>query len=458
MDTPSLRFHDTLTGETRPLSPRVRGEVSIYACGPTVYDSPHLGHARTALTYDVLRRFLRWVGYRVILVRNITDIDDNIINRAAEEGTTEPELAARFTKVYVDEMRAFGIEDPDHGPHATQYVDKMIAVIQELEAKGVAYQTGNGVYFSVDAYPDYGRLVHRTAPELRESAGARVEVDTDKRDPLDFVLWKAAKEGEPTWESPWGPGRPGWHIECVSMALDILGENFDIHGGGTDLAFPHHENERAECEAAGHDFAAHWIHSAMLNIGGEKMSKSLGNFETLGGALESFGPAALRLAFLQAHYRSVVELGDEAMAGAAGGVDRLEAYFRRVRGLGITSDDRRDDRAMDRFRRAMADDLGTPEGVATIFDLVSEGNNAIDSDDLDRAAVVAGTAAELIGVLGLPLQLEAESDQDIDALVAERTAARAAKDFARADEIRDELKAAGIEIEDTASGTTWHRR
>ncbi len=455
-----MRIHDSLTGTTTELVPRDAGKVGIYACGPTVYDEPHIGHARSALTYDVLRRYLRWVGYEVHMVANITDIDDNIIKRAAEEGTTEPELAARMETVYVDLMRRLSIEDPDDRPHATQYVEQMHALIAELVDREAAYVIeGSGVYFDVSAFPGYGALVHRTPDALREGAGARVEVDEQKRDPLDFALWKAAKVGEPTWDSPWGPGRPGWHIECAAMALDLLGEGFDVHGGGTDLAFPHHENERAEAEAAGHRFAGHWVHNAMLNIGGEKMSKSLGNFQTLRSALEVYDPRALRLAFLQAHYRSVIELGADAMAGATGGIARLDAFFRRLGAAGITVDPAGplDDGAVEQFRAAMDDDLGTPDALAVVFDLVSAGNSALDAGDEPAASVAASTARHLLDVLGIGESAQGSGDDDVDALVAERESARQARDFETADRIRDQLHAQGIEVEDTPAGAVWRR-
>ena len=456
-----MRFTDTLTGRVRDLEPREPGKVSIYACGPTVYDVPHLGHARTALTYDLLVRYLRWRGYEVTLVSNITDIDDKIIERAAATGTTEPELAARFADVYVEQLRELGVADPDHRPRATEYVEQMITTIAELVDRGMAYVIPErGVYFDVSGFEGYGALVHRDADDLRERARARVDADERKDDPLDFALWKAAKPGEPTWDSPWGPGRPGWHIECVAMSLDILGDGFDIHGGGSDLTFPHHENERAEAEAAGHPFARHWIHSAMLNVGGEKMSKSLNNFRTLGDTLEAYGPRALRLAMLQAHYLTVMELGDDAMAGAVGGVERIDSFWRRVTAAGVdpaTTGAEPSAAALDAFVVTMDDDLGTPDALAVVFDAISAGNSAIDAGDHAGAATAAATVAELLGVLGLTLPDAPEADDEIDALLARRQEARAARDFATADAIRDELTARGIEIEDTPTGPIWRR-
>ena len=456
-----MQYFDTLTNKLVEFVPREPGKVSIYACGPTVYDVPHLGHARTALTYDMIARFLRWRGFEVTMVANITDIDDKIIQRAAEEDTTETAIVETYTKAYIDQMDRLGIAHPDHRPRATEYITEMQDVISQLIDRDHAYVIdGQGVYFDVASFEDgYGKLVHRTAEDLREGAGARVEVDERKRDPLDFALWKAAKPGEPIWASPWGDGRPGWHIECVAMALDILGDGFDLHGGGTDLMFPHHENERSESEAAGHPFARGWIHSAMLNIGGEKMSKSLNNFKTLGDVLDMWDPRALRLAMLQTHYRKVMELGDEAMQGATAALDRLDAFKRRTSVLDLDAEAPQRDAELAAFTEAMEHDFGTPQGVATIFELVRAGHTAVDNDDLVAAASIAATIDELTAVLGLLGADSAGGDDDaeIDNLVAQRQTARDTKDFAESDRIRDELSARGIEVEDTAAGPIWRR-
>ena len=453
-----MLLFDTLTNTKRELELRDPGKVSIYACGPTVYDAPHLGHARNAMTYDVLRRYFQWRGLDVHHVSNITDIDDNIINRAKREGSTEVQVAATWERAYVDAMDALDILHPHDRPHATEFVDQMVDFIADLVAKGVAYTTPSGVYLSVAAVPDYGGLVHRTPEDLRESAGARVEVDEDKADPLDFALWKQAKEGEPTWPSPWGDGRPGWHIECVAMSLAMNGPDFDIHGGGDDLAFPHHENERAEATAAGCRFARHWVHHAMVNVAGEKMSKSLGNFTTVTDLVAHHDPRALRLLILQTHYRKTMEVNAAAMAQAEEGMDRLDTLLRRATAAEVDLDTpQRVDDAVAEFIDAMEDDLGTPKAMATVFDLVRRANAALDSGDAD-AATVAATAIELAGVLGLRLRSGTDdTDPEIDALVARRTEARAAKDFAQADAIRDQLQAMGIEVEDTAAGPVWRR-
>ncbi|MDE0615630.1 MAG: cysteine--tRNA ligase [Acidimicrobiia bacterium] len=458
-----VSFYDTRRREIVPFEPLVEGRVSMYVCGPTVYDDPHVGHARTALTFDMMRRYLQWRGFEVTFVSNITDIDDNIINRASETGTTEPELAARYEQVYVDQMDRFGIARPDHRPHATEYVTEMLDFIGDLVDRGAAYAIeGKGVYFSVAAHDRYGDLIGRTPDELREGAGARVEVDVEKVDPLDFALWKAAKPGEPVWDSPWGPGRPGWHIECVAMATDLLGETFDIHGGGDDLAFPHHQNEVAEAEGADLGFARHWIHGAMLNVNGEKMAKSLGNFTTLSDLLDAFEPQVLRLLMLQTHYRTVMELSDDALTGAAGALDRLRAWHRRAAAAGLEPAVMPDAVAVARFTTAMDDDFGTPAGLAVVFDLVREANAALDAEDTERAATAHATVCDLAGALGLALASDDHVDDDalsaeVEKLLAERDEARMAKDFASADRIRDELAARGIMLEDTPGGTIWRK-
>ena len=458
-----VSFYDTRQRKVVPFEPLVPGRVSIYVCGPTVYDDPHVGHARTAYTFDMMRRYLQWRSFEVVFVSNITDIDDKIIARAAATGTTEPELARRYEQVYTEQMDRFGIARPDHQPHATEYVAEMLEFIGVLVERGAAYVIeGKGVYFSVAAHDRYGDLIGRTPEELREGAGARVEVDEDKADPLDFALWKAAKPGEPVWESPWGPGRPGWHIECVAMATDLLGETFDIHGGGDDLAFPHHQNEVAEAEGADLDFARHWIHGAMLNVNGEKMAKSLGNFTTLSELLDACDPQVLRLLMLQTHYRTVMELSDDALAGASGALDRLRAWHRRAVAAGLDESAASDGDAVARFSSAMDDDFGTPAALAVVFDLVREANAALDAGDMGRAATAHVTVCDLTAALGLILGESAEDGDgelaaSVEKLLAQREEARAAKDFATADRIRDELTAHGIVLEDTPAGTTWRK-
>ncbi|WP_420640104.1 cysteine--tRNA ligase [Candidatus Poriferisocius sp.] len=458
-----VSLYDTRRRKVVPFEPLHDSRVSMYVCGPTVYDVPHVGHARTAFTFDMIRRYLQWRGFEVTFVSNITDIDDKIIARAAETGSTEPELAARYERAYVEQMDRFGIAPPDHRPHATAYIDPMLAFIADLIDREAAYVIdGKGVYFSVDAHDRYGDLIGRTPDELREGAGARVEVDVEKTDPLDFALWKAAKPGEPLWESPWGPGRPGWHIECVAMAGDLLGDPFDIHGGGDDLAFPHHQNEVAEAEAAGLGFARYWIHGAMLNVNGEKMAKSLGNFTTLSDLLDACDPQALRLLMLQTHYRTVMELSDDALAGATAALDRLRAWQRRATAAGVDPAAEPDPEAVVNFTEAMDHDFGTPAALAVVFDLVREANAALDAADADRAATAHAAVGELTDALGLALPVGPAPGDDalaesVEALLAQRDEARKARDFAAADRIRDQLADQGIILEDTAGGTVWRR-
>ena len=490
-----ISLYDTLTGEVRPLMTREPGRVALYACGPTVYDHPHLGHARSALTYDMLRRYLEWRGLEVRHVANVTDIDDNIINRARGEGRAESEVAVEWEAVYVDAMAALGVLEPHQRPRATEWVGEMVEFVAGIMDAGAAYSTPTGVYLRVHDVDGYGALVHRSLDDLRASAGARVEVDEAKEDPLDFALWKAAKPDEPSWPSPWGPGRPGWHIECVAMSLGLLGDDFDIHGGGNDLVFPHHTNERAEALAVGRTFARHWVHNAMLNIGGQKMAKSLGNYRTVAEMLDEHprNGRALRLLVLQTHYRKTMEVNAELMASARAAGERLDALARRAAAVdaeGAASaeagpdgaDGQFDEAAIDAFRAAMDDDLGTPQGVAVVFDTLRRANTALDAGT-DDAPKLAATARELARVLGIPTDTEqaqvieaylrtssgeldavlrAEevqaSNAAIEDLVARRQAAREVKDWATADALRAELSALGVVVEDTPAGPIWHRQ
>jgi cysteinyl-tRNA synthetase len=442
-----IRLHDTASGEVRELALREPGRVSLYVCGPTVYDVPHIGHGRSALTYDVLRRYLEWNGFAVDHVSNITDIDDKILQRAGERGVAPDEVAKQYEAAWYEAMDALGILRPTSDPHATAFVDRMVELVGQLVDRGSAYETSDGVYFVTESVADYGLLARQTLDSLR--SGARIEVDEEKRSPLDFALWKKAKAEETAWPSPWGPGRPGWHTECVVMSLDLLGDGFDLHAGGLDLMFPHHENERAQAVALGHTFARHWMHHAFVEVAGEKMSKSLGNFTSLPDLLSRTDARAYRLLLLRSHYRSPMEVTPATVADAEAALDRLDSFARRF----PPGTDEPDAEALDRFRELMDDDLRTPQATALLFDLVGRANAGGAG-----ANAAAAAAHEIARAFGLSLRGEAGAiDEATAALVAQRDQARAARDFARADAIRDELQAQGWVVEDTPEGTKVHR-
>ena len=450
-----LRIYDTAIGAVVDFEPRDPGRVSIYACGPTVYDVPHIGHGRMVLVFDLLRRYLEWSGYEVTFVSNVTDIDDNIIKRAVEEGRTTEEVVATYEKAWWDAIEGLGVKRPTEEPHATAFVARMVELIQDLFARGYAYVVeGDGVYFRAERVDGYGLLARQSLDSLR--SGARVEVAEGKESAVDFALWKFSKPGEPVWPSPWGDGRPGWHTECVVMSLDILGDGFDIHGGGRDLAFPHHENERAQALASGRSFARHWMHNGWVAVEGVKMSKSLKNFTSLTDLLEQTGDGrTYRLLVLQSHYRSPIEVTPDTIDRAARSLARLDAFGRRFASAAGTP---ADPDAVARFRAAMDDDLNSPVAAALIFDLVGQANTAADAGDEAAARPLAAAAVELAAALGLPIRTgEAEVDDDTAALVRQRDEARAARDFGRADALRDELVARGWTVEDTAAGTRVHR-
>ncbi len=463
-----VRLYDTAARATVELVPRVPGQVSIYVCGPTPYDVPHLGHGRTAVVFDIMRRYLVWRGYAVSFVSNVTDVEDRIIARAAQRGTSEPELAKQYEEAYWQQMDRLGVLRPDEMPHATAFIAQMQALIAELVAAGRAYVIeGSGVYFEVDTLPSYGVLSHRTLDQLLESAGARIAVDDEKRSPIDFALWKAAKPGEPSWDSPWGRGRPGWHIECSAMSLEILGEGFDIHGGGDDLVFPHHENEIAQAEGAGHVFARHWIHSGMVTVSGEKMSKSLGNFTTLQAALDAHGPRAFRWLVASTYYRRQMEINDDTLKAAKAAVGGFDALARRSRLEGVVVDgpartaaDLEGVDGIAPFLDAMDDDFDAPAAIAALHRWRSEANTAIDQGRLDDARSLLTRIASGLSALGIELDdggRSGGSDAEIEAMVRARDAARAARDWAEADRLRDLLAAGGIVLEDTSQGTVWRR-
>jgi cysteinyl-tRNA synthetase len=432
----------------------------MYVCGMTVYDYCHLGHARVFVVFDMVVRWLKASGYQVEYVRNITDIDDKIIKRALENGETTARLTARFIDAMHEDEAKLGVLPPDLEPRATEYVAEMLGMIGTLVDKGLAYRADNGdVYYSVRGFPAYGALSGKSLDDLR--AGERVEVDANKRDPMDFVLWKAAKPGEPAWQSPWGPGRPGWHIECSAMSGKLLGAHFDIHGGGQDLQFPHHENEIAQSEGAhACKFVNYWLHNGFVRVDNEKMSKSLGNFFTIREVLEKFDAEVVRFFILRAHYRSPLNYSDAHLEDAKGALTRLYTTLKNVPPLQLELD--WTEPWATRFKAAMDEDFGTPEAMAVLFELASDANRLHDPR-------LSGLLKALGGVLGL-LQGDPETflkrrlsgmeglrDAEIDAMIVARTAAKKARDFAEADRIRDELKSAGIILEDGPQGTAWRR-
>ena len=463
-----LRIHNTLTRKKEKFVPIVAGKVGLYVCGITVYDFCHVGHARVMVAFDVVARYLRDCGFDLRYVRNITDIDDKIIRRAAESGISVSELTQRYIDAMHEDFGALGVMAPDEEPRATEVVPGMLDMIARLVAGGFAYVGDNGdVYYDVSAFPDYGQLSDRRLEDLR--AGARVDVDEAKSDPLDFVLWKAAKPNEPSWPSPWGAGRPGWHIECSAMATGCLGNHFDIHGGGMDLQFPHHENEIAQSEAAtGERFVNVWMHNGFVRVDDEKMSKSLGNFFTLRDVLGVFPPEVVRYFLVSSHYRSALNYGEEHLQQAWSALSRLYTALRDVP-VAEPAGQLDDEDAMfeKSFRTAMDDDFNTPRAIAVLFDLAREMNRARASQPA-RAAALGALLRRLAGVLGI-LGDDPErflrsapgratlADEEIDTRLAARQAARAARDFATADRIRDELGVLGIALEDGPQGTIWRR-
>ncbi len=461
-----MRLYDTLTRATIPFVPVIPGKASIYLCGPTVQSAPHLGHGRSAVAFDVLSRYLTWVGYEVDFVRNVTDIDDKIIRKAIELGSTTEEVAAEAWAAFSDAYERLGNLEPRAEPRATEHIPQMIEMIEVLIASDHAYEVEGDVYFAVRSFPSYGKLSRHDIADLR--SGERVEVDARKSDPVDFALWKAAKPGEPSWKSPWGEGRPGWHIECSAMAREYLGDGFDIHAGGSDLIFPHHENEIAQSEAAtGEVFARHWMHNGMLNLSGEKMAKSSGHVVTLLGALDEWDPLAVRLFYLRTHYRKPLDYSESALLDAEASLRRLRAFRRRspasLEGPG-------DVEILDAFMEAMDDDLDVAGALAVIFDTVRHGNAGIDAGE-DIVSTVAAFD-EMMDVLGLTAPDSVHGNDasvgefaeqfglaggSIDDLLEVREKARREKDWETADAIRVGLGVFNITIEDTADGARWHR-
>jgi cysteinyl-tRNA synthetase len=474
-----LQIHNSLTGRKEPFQPIDPPHVTMYVCGMTVYDHIHVGHARSQIAFDVVRRWLRASGYQVTYVRNITDIDDKIIQRARERGEAFEALTDRYIRAMEEDFAALGLEKPDHEPRATAYIREIVRMIETLVQRGFAYVgTSGDVLYAVAKFGKYGRLSGKKLADLR--AGARVDVDESKRDPLDFVLWKRAKPGEPAWDSPWGAGRPGWHIECSAMAVALLGGHFDIHGGGMDLMFPHHENEIAQsCAACDSGFANVWMHNGFVRINEEKMSKSLGNFFTVREVLPRLRPEVLRAFLLSSHYRGPVNYAEDNLRQADAALQRLYLALRDVKGDAPLRKGASpfESGASRRFAEAMDDDFNTPEALAAMQSLARDLNVAKSAGEGDKAAGFAAELRHLGGILGLlhcdPAEWLATRSEltgsgvgesgdldpaEIDRLVQARIAARKSRDFAASDRIRDELAAKGVVLEDGPAGTTWRRK
>lgn len=485
----SIKIYNTLSRQKEPLHPLEEGHVKLYVCGITSYDYCHIGHARSALVFDMVVRYLRYRGYKVTFVRNFTDIDDKIINRAKEQGVDAASLALRFINEFYVDMDALGTLRPDIEPKATDHVGEMIALIEALVSKGMAYQSGGDVYFRVQRFADYGHLSGRSLDDMQ--AGARVEVNEQKENPMDFALWKAAKPGEPKWDSPWGQGRPGWHIECSAMSKKYLGDTFDIHGGGKDLVFPHHENEIAQsCGASGKPFANLWMHHGFVTIKDEKMSKSLGNFLTIRDVLKQYEPEVLRLFIFSTQYRNPLDFTETALADARSGLERMYECLARLAvlpgaeasgGSALSAKDTTGLEALQtRFHAAMDNDFNTAQAIAHLFDAVKLLNKAMGklpeqpvAEDLNLLRVTGQTLRTLAGVLGLLQQdpvtvIHGKKEQmlagidlneeEIAALIAQRNQARAAKDWATSDAVRDRLSNLGIVLKDNPEGTTWEMK
>jgi cysteinyl-tRNA synthetase len=454
----TIKFYNSLTNQKEDFVPIREGEVGMYVCGMTVYDNCHLGHARAMMAFDILARYLRYQNYKVNFVRNITDIDDKIIDRANENSETIDALTDRTIASMHEDFLKLGLELPTNEPRATDHIEGMIKMISGLIDKGHAYHSESGdVFFAVRTFPEYGKLSNKNIDDL--NPGARIKEDESKKDPLDFVLWKSAKPNEPSWDSPWGQGRPGWHIECSVMSLENLGEHFDIHGGGPDLLFPHHENEIAQSEcASNHKFANYWMHSGLLKINGEKMSKSLGNFAMLKDLFTSYHPEVIRYYLISSHYRSSLNFDNESLDQARSALTRL------YQAISVASSQESDlhDKSVSEFIKSMNDDLNTPEALSTLFGLAKLINSSQDTQD---QSMYASTMRELGKVLGLLndsseafLQYGAKlTDEEIGKKIDERNNARDNKDFQKADQIRDELAAQGILLDDSSDGTSWKK-
>ncbi|WP_260258874.1 cysteine--tRNA ligase [Vibrio intestinalis] len=459
-----LKIYNTLTRQKEEFKPINAGKVGMYVCGVTIYDLCHIGHGRTFVSFDVVSRYLRYLGYDLTFVRNITDIDDKIIKRANENGESCDSLTERLIGEMHADFDALNMKRPNVEPRATEYIAEIIALVEKLIERGFAYVADNGdVMFEIAKYDEYGKLSRQDLEQLQ--AGARVEIETAKRSSLDFVLWKMSKPGEPTWESPWGPGRPGWHIECSAMNSSILGNHFDIHGGGSDLTFPHHENEIAQsCCAHGTNYVNTWMHSGMVMVDKEKMSKSLGNFFTIRDVLSHYDAETVRYFLMSGHYRSQLNYSEENLNQARASLERL---YTSLRGLDLSVEAAGGEEYVSRFAEAMNDDFNTPEAYSVLFDMARE-INRLKTENIEQASALGALMRELADVIGILhqdpeafLKGDAGSDDEvaeIEALIKLRNDSRAAKDWANADMARDKLTEMGIVLEDGAEGTTWRRK
>jgi cysteinyl-tRNA synthetase len=470
----AISVYNTLTRKKEELRPIKEGKIGMYVCGPTVYDVPHIGHARSAYVFDVIRRYLEYRGYKVRFVKNVTDVDDKIINKAKEEYLHEDlnsavkKVSDKYLKAYHQDMKLLGIAPPTDEPKATEYIKKMVKFIEDLIKRGVAYQAGGDVYFDIKKARGYGKLSGQNLEKME--IGARIAPGEQKKDPLDFALWKAAKEGEPSWESPWGKGRPGWHIECSVMSSDLLGGEFDIHAGGIDLIFPHHENEIAQSEGAGKKFASYWLHNGLLTINGEKMAKSQGNFITIKDVLKNHTTDGLKMFFLSAHYSNPIDFNEHKIEEAHKAIQRIEILLQKIVDLKMPHKKQVllkvefIEHNKEKFFEAMDDDFNTPRALGAIFDLIADTNKFMEFNKKDRAycekidlagSTIGELARKIFGLSLIDFSMGFTREEEL--LLYERENARAKKDFKHADEIRNRLKQLGIIVEDTKNGQVARR-
>lgn len=460
----TLKLKNTLTGKKEEFKPLNGKKIGMYVCGPTVYDFAHLGHGRSAMVFDIIRKYLKYKGFEVTFVSNYTDVDDKMINRANKEGITIQQLAEKIIPEYQADYGQLKIDKPDHQPKATQYIPQMIELIKKLIEKNYAYELDDGVYFEVEKFPQYGKLSGQNQDELK--TGARIEKNDKKRHPHDFVLWKKAKPEEPSWPSPWGDGRPGWHIECSAMSMNLLGETFDIHGGGMDLIFPHHEDEIAQSECAtGKPYVKYWLHNGFININNEKMSKSLGNFFTLKDIFKKYDPNTVRFLLISTHYRSPINFSHDLLDQSGNALNRIKDFLINLKNYKSKAE--KSDPALEKtlantikdFEKRMDDDFDTAGGIGVLFNLIKEVNVLMKEEKIAEKDVkkINATLDKIDSVLCILPKIDQQIDEEVESLITERNNARKNKNFARADEIRKLLDEKDIILEDTPNGTIWKR-